>query len=132
MNDTIEGLLGLSFEDFCQCVVLPQGQFADFLKATPKERQDILLKLLGANHYETIGKAASQRASVASEKANLLQIQLGELLEATPEAEEEARNRQARLAALLQTVGNSSPGDHRRRSGSHCRTRVTPAADGRS
>src|SRR5207342_2677156 len=28
--DAVERLLGLSYEDFCQCVVLPQGQFADF------------------------------------------------------------------------------------------------------
>jgi len=31
----IERLLGLSYEDFTQCVVLPQGKFADFLHAQP-------------------------------------------------------------------------------------------------
>ena len=30
------------------CVVLPQGEFADFLRAKPAERRTILLKLLGA------------------------------------------------------------------------------------
>ena len=29
----VEKLLGLNFEHFCQCVVLPQGEFADFLHA---------------------------------------------------------------------------------------------------
>ena len=28
--EAVERLLGLSYEDFCQCVVLPQGQFAEF------------------------------------------------------------------------------------------------------
>jgi exonuclease SbcC len=48
-------LLGMEFDDFCQCVVLPQGEFARFLKATPRERQTILLKLLGSSHFEQIG-----------------------------------------------------------------------------
>ena len=33
VTDAVERLLGLSYEDFCQCVVLPQGQFANFLHA---------------------------------------------------------------------------------------------------
>src|ERR1700678_659435 len=59
----VEALLGLSYEDFCQCVVLPQGQFANFLHATPKIRQEILLRLLGAEHYRQMMTRANQRAS---------------------------------------------------------------------
>src|SRR5579859_1694022 len=51
VTEAVEKLLGLSYEDFIQCVVLPQGQFADFLHAKPRDRQDILLRLLGAEHY---------------------------------------------------------------------------------
>jgi DNA repair protein SbcC/Rad50 len=29
----VEKLLGLNFDHFCQCVVLPQGEFAEFLRA---------------------------------------------------------------------------------------------------
>src|SRR5258708_16878738 len=39
VTDAVEKLLGLSYEDFCQCVVLPQAQFADFLHATPTAPQ---------------------------------------------------------------------------------------------
>ena len=38
VTDAVGGLLGLSYEDFCQCVVLPQGQFANFLHAKASER----------------------------------------------------------------------------------------------
>jgi DNA repair exonuclease SbcCD ATPase subunit len=47
-SEAVEKLLGLKYDDFLQCVVLPQGQFAAFLHAKPTERQDILLRLLGA------------------------------------------------------------------------------------
>lgn len=104
VNRTVERLLGLSFSDFCQCIVLPQGQFAEFLKATPKDRQEILLKLLGASHYEAIAKSATARAALAGEKATVLTAQLGDLVEATEEAEAAARDRELELSALTTTV----------------------------
>ncbi len=72
MNEAVEKLLGLKYEDFTQCVVLPQGQFADFLHAKPAERQDILLRLLGAEHYRLMMMKANQRASVAAQRASHL------------------------------------------------------------
>ena len=43
----VEELLGLPFEHFCTCVVLPQGDFAEFLHAKPRKRQEKLVRLLG-------------------------------------------------------------------------------------
>ena len=54
VNEAVEALIGLKYEDFTQCVVLPQGQFAAFLHAKPAERQEILLRLLGAEHYRAM------------------------------------------------------------------------------
>src|ERR1700727_1093529 len=68
-NEAIEKLLGLKYEDSTQCVVLPQGQFADFLHAKPGERQDILLRLLGAEHYRLMMMRANQRANVSEQRA---------------------------------------------------------------
>ena len=59
----VEKLLGLSFDHFCQCVVLPQGEFAEFLRAKGSDRREILLKLLGAGLYKEIGREANSRAS---------------------------------------------------------------------
>src|SRR5512142_2075690 len=42
VSGAVERLLGLSFEHFITCVVLPQGDFAQFLHATAGERQKIL------------------------------------------------------------------------------------------
>jgi exonuclease SbcC len=109
VNRSIENLLGLSFSDFCQCIVLPQGQFAEFLKATPRDRQEILLKLLGAGHYEAIAKSATARAALAGEKATLLSAQLGDLAEATEEAETAARTRETELAELASAIDQALP-----------------------
>ncbi len=59
----IASLLGLSFEQFTKSVVLPQGDFAEFLHANSKDRQDLLVKLLDAELFRRVQKQASGRAS---------------------------------------------------------------------
>ena len=105
----VEKLLGLSFEHFCQCVVLPQGEFAEFLRAKGSDRREILLKLLGAGLYREIGREANSRASLAGQRATLLSEQLLDFLDATPEAETLAARRVAALVALAERVGVAVP-----------------------
>lgn len=99
-------LLGMEFDDFCQCVVLPQGEFARFLKATPRERQTILLKLLGSSHYEQIGKVAGARAKEAEKEVEMYADQLRGLAEATPEALQEASARRDILDELNDRISD--------------------------
>jgi len=102
--DAVEHLLGLSYEDFCQCVVLPQGQFAAFLHAKASERQEILLRLLGAEHYRQIMMRANQQASAAAQRADALDETLATFHDATQEAEDVAREAETALAALNERV----------------------------
>lgn len=104
LTPKITELLGLEFDDFCQCVVLPQGEFAKFLSAKPGERQDILLKLLGATHYDTMRSRASGRATDAAKEVAVLTEQLGTHADANPEAEAAARAEAVRLDALRAEV----------------------------
>ena len=96
VNEAVEKLLGLKYEDFIQCVVLPQGQFAAFLHAKPSERQDILLRLLGAEHYRLMMMKANQRASVAAQRAGTYGEELLGYADATPEAEKRRPRRRGR------------------------------------
>jgi exonuclease SbcC len=109
VTDAVEKLLGLSYEDFCQCVVLPQGQFADFLHATPTARQEILLRLLGAEHYRRMMEKANQRAAEAAQRADFIKDQLLGYAEATPAAEDRARAREASLVQLAGRVDTVLP-----------------------
>lgn len=59
----VESLLGIPFDHFIKCVVLPQGDFADFMHAKPSERQRFLIDLLGLDLYDQVGQQASTRKS---------------------------------------------------------------------
>jgi exonuclease SbcC len=109
VTDAVERLLGLSYEDFIQCVVLPQGQFADFLHAKPADRQEILLRLLGAEHYKQMMIQANQRASAAAQRAGTIGESLLTYADATEEAERRSRTQEAALAALADQVSEILP-----------------------
>ncbi|MBX6390052.1 MAG: SMC family ATPase [Frankia sp.] len=100
VSQAVEKLLGLTFEHFCTCVVLPQGDFAEFLHARPAERQKILTRLLGLGVYEEIRAKAAERASDSQRRAALLAEQLGEYQDATPAAEAAAADRVRALTEL--------------------------------
>lgn len=104
MTPAVAELLGMEFDDFCQCVVLPQGEFATFLRATSGERQKILLKLLGADVYQRMHRAAAARAKEAQAEANVLSEQLGTVAATTPELVAEARARHEELVRLADLV----------------------------
>ena len=62
VTKAVESLLGLSYDHFTTCVALPQGKFAEFLHATPGDRQDILSSLLGYQLYDELQSRANSRA----------------------------------------------------------------------
>jgi exonuclease SbcC len=107
--EAVERLLGLSYDDFCQCVVLPQGQFAAFLHAKPGDRQEILLRLLGAEHYRQMMMRANQRASAAGQRADALGETLATFTDATPEAEDAAQAAEKTLDVLNERVRLALP-----------------------
>ena len=109
VNEAVEKLLGLRYEDFTECVVLPQGQFAAFLHAKPSERQDILLRLLGAEHYRLMMMRANQRASVAGQRVATYGEELLGYGDATAEAERQARAAEEALDALGERVAAALP-----------------------
>jgi DNA repair protein SbcC/Rad50 len=105
----VERLLGLTYDDFCQCVVLPQGQFANFLHAKASERQEILLRLLGAEHYKQMMIRANQRASEAAKQAETLNESLAGFGDATGEAQDAAEAAQTALGQLADRVDAVTP-----------------------
>src|SRR5664279_4065173 len=105
----VEELLGLTFENFCQCVVLPQGEFAEFLRAKGSDRRNILMKLLGAELYQQIGREANSRAALAAERSKVLAEQIAVLGDATAESQASAADRASALRALAGRVDEVLP-----------------------
>ncbi|MEU7873869.1 SMC family ATPase [Dactylosporangium sp. NPDC049140] len=69
-------VVGLPYEQFTKCVVLPQGEFAAFLHAKPAERQKILVNLLGLEVYGKIRERAQAEATTAEARLKVLDDQL--------------------------------------------------------
>ena len=68
VNEAIESVLSLNYEDFIRTVVLPQGEFARFLTAKKSERQGLLRNLLGFDLYTRIANLAKTRRAVAGDR----------------------------------------------------------------
>ncbi|HWC14766.1 MAG TPA: SMC family ATPase [Actinomycetota bacterium] len=110
VTDEVKRLVGLSFNQFTKCVVLPQGEFARFLHDKPAARQDLLVRLLNLDVYERMRYLASQRAAEAKSKAAVLEQRLEQDLSfATEDALNEATARSKRVDALRGRVAQAMP-----------------------
>ncbi|WP_250006042.1 AAA family ATPase [Actinoplanes sp. M2I2] len=110
MDQAVLDAVGLPFEQFTSCVVLPQGQFADFLHAKPATRQQILVNLLGLHIYEEVQTRATGRSQTAEGKLAVVDQSLAGLADATDEAVEAAEQHVARMRELTAAVEQAVPG----------------------
>lgn len=64
----IEELIGLDHEQFMQVVVLPQGGFQEALRASAKDRGELLSTLFHAERFGQYGERLKQRAAFATKE----------------------------------------------------------------
>ena len=62
-SEKVEDIIGMDFETFTRVIVLPQGQFDEFLKGEAGKRREILRQLAGFQIFEQMRKEASDRTS---------------------------------------------------------------------
>ncbi|HXF02884.1 MAG TPA: SMC family ATPase [Arthrobacter sp.] len=58
-------VLGMSLEQFTKVVLLPQGDFAAFLRADAKERRPLLQRLFATERYEAVEQTLADEAAKA-------------------------------------------------------------------
>ncbi len=86
VNERIERIIGLDFDGFSRSVVLPQGQFQEFLAGSPDKRREVLRGLLRLDVYERVRARAAARAAELNQKVAGIDRRLQEDYgEATPE-----------------------------------------------
>jgi exonuclease SbcC len=61
-GEQVARILGLEASAFMQAVILPQGEFARFLKAQPRDRRSMLRTLLRLDVYERMRERAQREA----------------------------------------------------------------------
>ncbi len=81
----IADLMGMSAEQFFQVVLLPQGQFAQFLHADAEARARLLQKLFGTDRFRAVEdwlaerrRATAAEVTVAADRVNLLVAQVAQ------------------------------------------------------
>ncbi|HEX7184067.1 MAG TPA: SMC family ATPase [Thermoanaerobaculia bacterium] len=72
-TDQLVQILGLEAPAFMQAVVLPQGEFARFLKAQPRDRRSMLRTLLRLDVYERMRERAQRLAAAKKGTVDSLQ-----------------------------------------------------------
>ncbi|MEV6489707.1 SMC family ATPase [Actinoplanes sp. NPDC051633] len=110
MDRAVTEAVGLPYEQFTSCVVLPQGQFADFLHAKPATRQQILVNLLGLHVYEEVQALAQARGTTAETKLSAIDQMLEGLADADDEAVDAAAAHLGRMRELTSAVEQATPG----------------------
>jgi exonuclease SbcC len=109
VTNAVERLLGLTFQHFCTCVALPQGEFAAFLHAKPSDRDQILVRVLGLEIYDRIATLAGERKRDQESLAKALIEQLAGYDDATDEAVRAVADREDALEKLRQRVNEAAP-----------------------
>jgi DNA repair protein SbcC/Rad50 len=110
MDAAVLDAVGLPYEQFTSCVVLPQGEFARFLHAKPAQRQEILVNLLGLHVYQRIGERAGVAQREAEARAAATRSLLGDISDADDLALADATAALDRARRLVADVEAGLPG----------------------
>ena len=72
VKELVPRLIGLDYEAFTRSVLLPQGQFAEFLIGEAEDRRKILTELLGLELFGRMGERARQVSREAKSRREAL------------------------------------------------------------
>ncbi|MEV4318704.1 SMC family ATPase [Actinocrispum sp. NPDC049592] len=92
---TVERLLGMVAEQFFQVVLLPQGEFARFLRADTTEREHLLEKLFGTDRFAEVERWFRDRRT---ERYRVLETRRADAMRL--------------VARVAQAAGEEPPEDH--------------------
>lgn len=93
-----EDLIGLNYEQFIKSILLAQGEFSKFLKASDNDRKQILEQITGTEIYRKIGMLAYEKSKQVKSAIDLDLQRISDLQEKLLE-EERTDELQTELAA---------------------------------
>ena len=82
-----EEIIGLSYDQFVQSLILAQGQFSKLLLASKDDRNKLLEKITGSEIYRSIGMKVFERYASAKKAVEDQQMRMGEIVLLTEEQE---------------------------------------------
>jgi exonuclease SbcC len=101
----IKDIIGLTVDEFCKVVILPQNQFADILKLTPANRAELLGNLFDVNVFgEPLYEVVRNLANKTQEDRSRIDARLEDLKDVSEEVigkkEQEKQEAETRLKEL--------------------------------
>ena len=88
--DVIKEKTGMDFKQFTRSILLAQGGFDTFLKASPEDKSAILEQITGTEIYTEISKKVFERRKNEKNKLDLLKAEISQINLFTEEEEEKA------------------------------------------
>lgn len=101
-------LIGLTFDQFTRAVLLAQGDFATFLKATQKEKAELLEKLTGTDIYSHISMAIFDKSKKADQELNLVKERMKDIYLLTNEEKEQLHAERANIVQKIKILKEKS------------------------
>ena len=90
-------LIGLSCEQFCQVMILPQGQFERLLVAKSEDKEAVLVSLFHAERWQRIAEQVCTRANGLRQKLDQEKTTIQALLDGQGCADADANNSRRKL-----------------------------------
>jgi len=109
VTEAVTRLIGLTYEHFTTCVVLPQGEVQRFLHQKPAARQDLLVELLDLGVYGAMASEARARTTEAQHQRSWVTQQLAELADFTLDRQARYETAVAELEKLLDVIDELAP-----------------------
>jgi len=81
VNEAVESLLGLRYEQFSRIIVLPQGEFRTLLLATAADQERMLKHLFGTERFDAVEARLKAMGHEAEANLGALRSGLGALLQ---------------------------------------------------
>lgn len=95
LNEKAEEIIGLSYEQFRQVIVLPQGQSEKFLTSDSADKEKILTSIFGEEKWQAVAQLMFEEATERRQQLKSLQEQISNSLQ------EEACETLAELEAVI-------------------------------
>ncbi|MYK23032.1 AAA family ATPase, partial [Candidatus Poribacteria bacterium] len=108
VSEEVESILGLDFDAFRRSVMLAQGDFAAFLKASMEDRRNILEATAGVSIYDVLKQILNEKVSEVEAANAEVYDKLNKIPEASREQVVDAETEISRLRTGADALGAES------------------------
>ena len=104
VDEQVQAVVGLRFEQFCRTTLLAQGEFTRFLQSKSDEKSEILERLTGIDIYSAVGRKIADRTKAASDAYDRLKIEVEGIKLLTDEEKAELQASADKQTKLLEEL----------------------------